>query len=403
LAAAFNSPIAAVLFVIEEVIGQWTAGVLGAIVLSAVSGVVVMRWFLGDQPLFRIPAYHLVHPAELLAYAALGVIGGIASLVFVKLLAYARPRLKALPRWTQYFQPAVAGLAIGAIGIRLPQVMGAGYQFIDQAMHDQYPWRMLLLLGAFKIISTAISFVSGTPGGMFAPTLFIGAMIGGAVGGVEHHFFPWLTGPVGAYALVGMGTLFAGFLRAPMTSVFMVLEVSGNYSIILPVMISNTIAYLISRQYQRVPLFDLLSRQDGVDLPSMEMRREERGLLVEDAMRPYQDPILSSQDSVADALSRLESATGEFFFVEDGRGEWYGITKDMLQGAFLAWDSDVAVGSVLRGPPLPHIHPDHALDVALQRLGRLPFLPVVNRADFGTLEGVVSLQDILQAYKSLSP
>jgi CIC family chloride channel protein len=403
LAAAFNSPIAAVLFVIEEVIGQWTAGVLGAIVLSAVSGVVVMRWFLGDQPLFRIPAYHLVHPAELLAYAALGVIGGIASLVFVKLLAYARPRLKALPRWTQYFQPAVAGLAIGAIGIWLPQVMGAGYQFIDQAMHDQYPWRMLLLLGAFKIITTTISFVSGTPGGMFAPTLFIGAMIGGAVGGVEHHFFPWLTGSVGAYALVGMGTLFAGFLRAPMTSVFMVLEVSGNYSIILPVMISNTIAYLISRQYQRVPLFDLLSRQDGVDLPSMEMRREERGLLVEDAMRPYHDPILSSQDSVADALSRLQSAAGEFFFVEDGRGEWYGITKDMLQGAVLAWDSDVAVGSVLRGPPLPHVHPDHALDVALQRLDRLPFLPVVNRADFGTLEGVVSLQDILQAYKSLSP
>jgi CIC family chloride channel protein len=399
LAAAFNSPIAAVLFVIEEVIGKWTAGVLGAIVLSAVSGVVVMRWFLGDQPLFRIPVYHLVHPAELLAYAALGVIGGIASLVFVKLLAFARPRLKALPRWTQYFQPALAGLAIGAMGIWLPQVMSAGYQFIDQAMHDQYPWRILVLLGAFKIIATTISFVSGTPGGMFAPTLFVGAMIGGAVGGVEHHFFPWLTGSVGAYALVGMGTLFAGFLRVPMTSVFMVLEVSGNYSIILPVMISNTIAYLISRHYQQVPLFDLLTRQDGVDLPSMEMRREERGLLVEDAMQPCQDPILSSQDSVADALFRLESATGEFFFVWDGRGEWYGVTRDMLRGVLLAWDSDVAVGTVLRGPPLPRVHPDEALDVALQRLGRSPYLPVVNRADFGKLEGVVSLPDILKAYQ----
>jgi CIC family chloride channel protein len=201
-----------------------------------------MRWFLGDQPLFRIPVYHLVHPAELLAYAALGVIGGIASLVFVKLLAFARPRLKALPRWTQYFQPALAGLAVGAIGIWLPQVMGAGYPFIDQALHDQYPWRTLALLGAIKIIATTVSFVSGTPGGMFAPTLFVGAMIGGAVGSVEHHFFPWLTGSMGAYALVGMGTLFAGFLRVPMTSVFMMLEVSGNYSIILPVMISNTIA-----------------------------------------------------------------------------------------------------------------------------------------------------------------
>jgi CIC family chloride channel protein len=399
LAAAFNAPIAAVLFVIEEVIGKWTAGVLGAIVLAAVSSVVVARWFLGDQSLFRIPVYHLVHPPELLAYAALGVIGGIASLVFVKLVAYARPRLKALPRWTQYFQPALAGLAIGVIGIWLPQVMGAGYQYIDQAMHDQYPWRILLLLGAFKIIATSLSFVSGTPGGMFAPTLFIGAMIGGAVGDVERHFFPWLTGSVGAYALVGMGTLFAGFLRVPMTSVFMVLEVSGNYSIILPVMISNTIAYLIAKQYQRTPLFDLLSKQDGVDLPSMEERREEHALLVEDAMRPCRDPVLSNQDSIIDALARLEGAAGEFFFVGDGQGKWYGITRDMLRGALLAWDSDVAVGSVLRGPPLPHVHPDHALDVALRRLGDAPFLPVVHRADLTKLEGIVSLEGILEAYR----
>jgi CIC family chloride channel protein len=399
LAAAFNAPIAAVLFVIEEVIGKWTAGVLGAIVLSAVSSVVVARWFLGDQSLFRIPVYHLVHPAELLAYAALGVIGGISSLVFVKLVGYARPRLKALPRWTHYFQPALAGLAIGVIGIWLPQVMGAGYQFIDQAMHDQYLWRMLLLLGAFKIIATSLSFVSGTPGGMFAPTLFVGAMIGGAVGGIERHFFPWLTGSVGAYALVGMGTLFAGFLRVPMTSVFMVLEVSGNYSIILPVMISNTIAYLISRQYQPTPLFDLLSRQDGVDLPSMEERREEQALLVEDAMQPCRDPILSSQESVTDALSRLEGARGEFFFVADGRGKWYGVTKEMLRGAALAWDSDVGVASVLRWPPLPHVHPDHALDVALSRLGDAPFLPVVHRADLTKLEGIVSLEGILKAYR----
>ena len=140
LAAAFNAPISAVLFVIEEVIGKWTAGVLGAVVLAAVSSVVVVRWFLGEQPLFRIPEYHLVHPAELLAYAALGVIGGISSLVLMKLIRYARPRLKALPRWSQYFQPAVAGLLIGVIGLGFPQVMGAGYDFIDQAMHDEFTW-----------------------------------------------------------------------------------------------------------------------------------------------------------------------------------------------------------------------------------------------------------------------
>jgi len=373
--------------------------VLGAIVLSAVSSVVVARWFLGDEALFGIPVYHLVHPAELLAYAALGVIGGVASLVFVKLIAYLRPRLKVLPRWTHYFQPALAGLAIGVIGLWLPQVMGAGYQSIDQAMHDQFTWRLLLLLGVFKIIATTFSFVSGTPGGMFAPTLFIGAMLGAGVGGIERHFLPWLTGSVGAYALVGMGTLFAGFLRAPMTSVFMVLEVSGNYSIILPVMISNTIAYLISRRYQHLPLFDLLSRQDNVDLPSMEERREVRALLVEDAMQPFPGPILSSEDSVTDALRRLEGVPRDIFFVDNGRGKWYGVTKDVLRSALLAWDSDVAIGSVLRGPPLPHVHPDHALDVALSRIGDAPCIPVVNRADLTKLEGVVSLDGILKAYR----
>jgi CIC family chloride channel protein len=403
LAAAFNAPISAVLFVIEEVIGRWTAGVLGAVVLAAVSSVVVLRWFLGEQPLFRVPEYHLIHPAELLAYAALGVIGGIASLIFVKLVGFLRPRLKAVPRWTQYLQPAAAGLLIGVIGLRLPQVMGAGYEFIDQALHDQFTWRMLALLAAFKILATSLSFVSGTPGGMFAPTLFIGAMIGGAVGGVEHHFFPWLTGGVGAYALVGMGTLFAGFLRVPMTSVFMVLEVSGNYSIILPVMISNTIAYLISRHYQTTPLFDLLSRQDGLDLPSMEERREEAAVRVEDAMRKYQGAVLDGDDLLKVAVAYASASSEIFILVEDGTGKWYGIMKDELRRRAAQLDAGPTMRSLLPETPLPHLHPDQPLDVALRRLGDWPLLPIVNRADYRKLEGVVSLPDILEAYRELGP
>ena len=403
LAAAFNAPISAVLFVIEEVIGKWTAGVLGAIVLAAVSSVVTVRWFLGEQPLFRIPEYHLVHPAELLAYAALGVIGGISSLILVKLIGYARPRLKALPRWSQYFQPAVAGLLIGVIGLGLPQVMGAGYEFIDQAMHDEFTWRMLALLAAFKILSTGISFVSGTPGGMFAPALFIGAMIGGAVGSIEHHFFPWLTGPMGTYALVGMGTLFAAFLRVPMTSVFMVLEVSGNYSIILPVIISNTIAYLISRHYQPTALFDLLSRQDGTDLPSMEERREEVSVHVENAMRAYQGTVLNIEEPLSTALARADASAEDFVFVEDGTGQWRGIMRGELRRQAAQSREGATLRSLLSPETLPHLHPDHVLEDALLRLDDFPLLPVVNRADFRKLEGVVTLAGILETYREVGP
>src|ERR1700740_233259 len=165
-------------------------------------------------------------------------------------------------------------------------------------MHDQFTWQMLAILAGLKIVATLLSFVSGTPGGMFAPTLFIGAMLGAAVGGVQHTLLPQLTGSPATYALVGMGVLFAGFLRAPMTSVFMVLEVSGNYSIIVPVLVANTFAYLISRGLQPIAIFDVLTREDGLDLPSMEEQREEGILRVEDAMRPVEDPVLDAHETV---------------------------------------------------------------------------------------------------------
>jgi len=214
-------------------------------------------------------------------------------------------------------------------------------------MHDQYGWRTLTALCVLKLSATTISFVSGTPGGLFAPTLFMGAMLGGAVCAVERLIVPDVTGPIGAYALVGMGTLFAGILRAPITSVFMIVEVSGNYSIVLPVMISNTIAYLVSRQFQHAPLFDLLARQDGTELPSMEAEREAEIRLVEDAMRPVS--------------SEVEEA--------------------------------------MRPIVPPFLYPDQSLESALALLQQRPVVAVVHRADPTRLIGVLALDDVLRAYR----
>jgi chloride channel protein, CIC family len=396
LAAAFNAPLTAVLFVIEEVIGRWTAGILGAVVLSAISSAVVERWFLGDEPLFRVPAYHLEHPGELGAYASLGVIGGFASLAFVKYIGYLRPRLRQLPDWTQYFQPAAAGLLIGFIGIKFPQIMGAGYSYMDQAMHEQYTWQILAILGGLKIVTTGLSFTSGTPGGLFAPTLFMGAMLGGAVGMFERQLVPQLAIPVGAYALVGMGTLFAGILRAPMTSVFMIMEVSGNYSIIVPVIISNAIAYFISRTFQPIPIFDLLSRQDGLDLPSLEEEREVPLLRVEDAMRPPVGQTLRGDMTLREAQERVQGSAQEFFAVGLGGDEWSGISRATLLD--LLPNSDVQLSHVLTAT-IPFLHPDHPLDTALRVMGEWPLLPVVHRADLQQLLGVVSLDDVMRAYR----
>ena len=399
LAAAFNSPISAILFVIEEVIGRWTAGFLGAVVLSAVSSVVVSRYFLGSEPLFRIPAVQFIAPTELLAYAALGIVGAVASVVFAKAIQFLRPRMKSLPAWTQFLQPALAGLIIGAIGLAgRPEIMGAGYEFMDQAMHDQFPWKILAILAGLKILTTVLSFVSGTPGGMFAPTLFIGAMLGGAVGAVARMFIPHLTGSIGTYALVGMGVLFAGFLRAPMTSVFMVLEVSGNYSIILPVILANTLSYLISRNLQPVPIFDLLSQQDGLGLPSMEEQREERVLRVEDAMRSVDIPVIDSQIPAGEALRVAEEQGAAEILVDDPPFGWSSLTVGALRDAVEQSPSEPTVASLLSEPHMPAIHPDHSLDFVLRHISQWSFLPVTHRADSRRIVGLITMNDVMKAF-----
>jgi chloride channel protein, CIC family len=398
LAAAFNAPISAVLFVIEEVVGNWSGGVLGAIILAAVSSVVVMRQFLGADALFRVPPFRFEHPLELFSYAVLGVVGGLASVLFLQFIAYARPRLRRLPHWTQYFQPAIAGLLIGVIGMRAPQVMGAGYPIIDWALHDQFAWNVLLALALCKIVATGLSFSSGTPGGMFAPTLFVGAMIGGAVGGVEHLLFHQVSGSVGAFALVGMGTLFAGFLRIPITSVFMVIEVSGSYSAVLPVMVSNMIAYLISRQYQPTPLFDLLARQDGIILPSLEDLREQAVLRVENAMQRIDSEDPATDEIFLAALERSGAAQDGYSLLLGTVG-WRVLRQ---KGPVVGHDNDSGEGAP--SPPVvlessPYLYQDQPLEEALRAFGDWPVLPVISRADPDHLRGLITLNDVLKAFR----
>jgi chloride channel protein, CIC family len=420
LAAAFNAPISAILFVIEEVIGKWTAGVLGSIVLAAVASVVVARWFWGDQPMFRVPPITLRDPRELLAYSVLGVIGGFASLFFAKALGWLRPALRRQPQAVQLLQPAIAGMLVGGIGyFGLPEVMGAGYTTIDQAMHAQFAFKMLLLLALFKIIATTLSFSSGTPGGMFAPTLFIGAMLGASVGSFEKHFFPHLTGSIGSYALVGMGVLFAAFLRAPLTSVFMVLEVSANYSIILPVILANTIAYLISRSLQPVPIFELLTIQDGLYLPSMEEEREETELRIEDALQPASLPILHGADTLANIrkLFDLEPdhASAPVILVQCTDGLWYAAKQDELQKHLasaaetepqldgLGTPEHTSLEQLLGSERTPLLFPDQHLSATLPWFQRWPVLPVSNRALRGAIEGLLTLDGVLRRYSLIGP
>jgi len=208
-----------------------------------------------------------------------------------------------------------------------------------------------------------------------------------------------LTGTAGTYALVGMGVLFAGFLRAPMTSVFMVLEVSGNYSIIVPVLVANTFAYLISRGLQPVAIFDVLTRQDGLELPSLEEQREEEILRVEDAMQPAQGPVLDADKTLDDAVKMLDHSEIDQVLVRLSPAGWGSVSKGQLLTMASEGKGGVALGTLLPIAPVPFLHPDHPLETALRYVDRWPLVPVVNRADFRKLEGVVTQRHVLERYR----
>jgi len=397
LAAAFNTPIAAVLFALEEVVGNLHAPVLGSVVLSSATSWLVLRLMLGDEPLFHVPEYQVVHPIEFVIYALLGLIGGLVSVVFVKTLLRMRERFLSMPRKTRWVQPAVGGLVVGVMGFFVPSVLGVGYDSVSDALNGKMAIQVMAILVVLKLIAVTTSYASGNAGGIFGPSLFIGAMVGGTVGSVAQFLLPELTATPGAYALVGMGTAFAGILRVPMTSVIMIFEITHDYAIIVPLMISNLISFFVSYKLQREPIYEALAMQEGIHLPAAETGK--RHLQVRLAMRAPSE-LLSPQLTVAEALERGSRSSLSAWPVADEKGVWGVISLVQLDAASGEGEGEKKIGDLVESRRFPHVHPDHSLDLALERMGATGFdlLPVVSRANVHTLEGVVSLLDVLRAF-----
>ncbi len=402
LAAAFNTPIAAVLFSLEEIMGDLHASVLGAAVVSSATSWMVLHLVLGDEPLFHVPAYHLVHPVEFGVYALLGVVGGLASVSFVKLLLGLRERFLRMPKWTVWFQPVVGGLAVGLMGYFRPEVMGVGYEYVEKVLNGDLVIRFVALLALLKIVATSVCYASGNAGGIFGPSLFIGAMTGAAVGGVAHALLPGHTAGPGAYALVGMGTAFAGIVRTPLTSVIMVFEVTRDYTIIVPLMISNLIAFVISSKLQKEPIYEALALQEGVHLPSGESRQVLGRMRVSQAMKPASEA-LAARTRVRAALERVRESGLAAWPILRAAGFCGMAGLADLEAAAAAGRADKTLedlledGLIRQASVLPLLHPDHTLGTALERMGAADqkALPVVSRANVRQIVGVVTLEDIL--------
>src|SRR6266853_3824507 len=399
VAAAFNTPLAAVLFALEEVVGDLHAPVLGSVVLASATSWAMLRLLLGNDPLFKVPQYQLVSPAEFLIYAVLGLLGGLLSVAFTKLLLKLRERFLRLPRKTMWLQPAVGGVVVGIMGWFVPQTLGVGYSHVGQVLNGGMALRLMVLLLVLKLIGVVVSYASGNAGGIFGPALFLGAMLGGAVGSVAHNLFPSHVATAGAYAFVGMGTAFAGIVRAPMTSVVMIFETTRDYAVIVPLMISNLVSFFISSRLQPQPIYEVLASQDGIHLPTAESRDSSGQRRVIHAMRPPNE-ILTADMTIQDALEKVRDSTLEALPLNNERGVAGIVKLAMLEKAAADGDSNKKLTDLIEGEQFPHLHADQSLTVALERMGAagVDALPVVSRADVHKLEGIVALQDVMKLY-----
>ena len=398
IAAAFNTPLAAVLFALEEIVGDLHAPMIGSVVLASATSWMVLRLLLGNNPLFKVPQYRLVHPLELAIYAVLGVAGGLVSVAFTKLLLGMRERFLRFPQKTVWFQPVAGGLLVGLMGWFVPQVLGVGYGYVGDVLNGRMALNLMILLVVLKLLAVTTSYASGNAGGIFGPALFIGAMLGGAVGTVAHRLLPAYTATPGAYALVGMGAVFAGIVRTPMTSVLMIFEMTQDYAVIVPLMIANLVSLFISSRLQRQPIYDALAVQDGIHLPAAETRHRHGRHQVTRVMHTATE-LLPSEITLEEALERVRSSKLRTWLVTDRRGVVGLINLSTLERE-RAEGVAKKLGELMDAGVFPHVHPDQGLDLALERMGKnqIEVLPVVSRADVHKLEGMVTLRDVLDSY-----
>lgn len=400
IAATFNAPVAGALFAVEIILGDFGVTQFSPIVISSVTATVVSRHFLGDFPAFEVPAYSLVSANELFAYGVLGIIAGLVALAFVRALygaedLFDRIRLPAL------LKPAVGGVLIGVIAIRFPEIFGVGYEAINEALTGILGWKLLLILVMVKIVAVSLTIGSGGSGGIFAPSLFIGAMAGGAVGTVVHSLWPELSGTPGAYALVGMGAVVAAGTHAPITAIVMIFELTGDYKIILPLMISCIIATLLATRMQKTSIYTLKLLRRGVVIRGGYSANVLAHLSVRDAMRDEYAEV-GRADQLMPVISRFVERPGDSVLVTDSKRRLLGvITIDDIRP--LMTDPESVRGLVIAEDMMhtdgyPVFTPDDPLDEVMRRFGQYRFTaPVV---DDGRLVGALWPHDVIEAYNS---
>jgi CIC family chloride channel protein len=400
IAAVFNAPIAGVIFALEVILGEFTTGYFASVVISAVSAGIVSRAILGDHPAFVVPSYSMASPWEIGFFVVLGLIAPLVAYAFVNLLYWMEDRFDpwAFP---MALKPVVGGLLTGTVGIAAPLALGSGLVAIESALRGDLALGMMALLVLAKILTTSFTLGSGNSGGIFAPSLFMGAMLGGAFGTVVHNWWPSITAPSGAYALVGMAAVFSAAAHAPITAVMIVFEMSGDYRLILPLMLATVISTVISERLRRDSIYTLKLSRQGIHLERGRDIDVMQAVEVQDAMTVNVDTIRADLP-LADLEQAFLESHHHGFPVLDERGELYGIvTIQDLEQVKERGDSDALRVRDISTTTVLTVYPDDPVWVALKRLGARDVgrLPVVDRANPRRLLGIIRRNDIVRAYQ----
>ncbi len=409
IAAAFNAPIAAVTFTIEEVVGDLDQAVLSWIVVAAAIAAGIERSVLGEHPVFAITQHiGLEHASSLLVYAVLGVAAALVSLAFTSLLLTLRnsfKRMTLIPLWAQ---PGIGGLVTGLLAVlalawlKTGGVTGGGYATLSQALSGSLAVKTLLVLCVLKLLATVFSYSSGGAGGIFAPSLFIGGMLGGVFGFLDRLVLHHAGGELGAFALVGMGAVFAGIVRAPITSVLIIFEMTGSYELILPLMISNMTAYGIARHFQPTPIYTALLEQDGIQLPhrGSPVTHALESLRVDDAMTK-ELVFLRAEATVTRALEQISDYGFSTYPVLNEQNHFLGLVSEARIRRTLAENGgQQKVGALVH--TCPHVLADYPLVQAVMRMNEAEVrqLAVLEQRNGQQLVGLLTMTDILRAQAS---
>ncbi len=388
------------------ILGELHAVYFGAVVISAVTADVIAHIFEGDLRAFSVPEYSLVSSWELLLYLGLGTLAAIAAVAFTRLLYLSEDLWEGL-HFPEYFKPVLGGLVLGAVGLLTPQIngfpriFGVGYETITEALFGNLALKMTLGLLFFKALATMITLGSGGSGGIFAPSLFMGAMLGEAFGQIANLLFPAIAAPPGAYALVGMAAFFSGAAHAPVTSILILFELTGNYQIILPLMLATVTSTLVSRAISQESIYTLKLTRRGVHLQEGKDLDVMQTINVGEAMsKSFQ--VVPLDMALADLAIEFEKSHHHGFPVIDQNGKLSGVVT--IQDLDRIMDEDTLDGKTVRDiatlESLSVAYPDEPMWSALRKLGvrDVGRLPVVKREDQRELIGIVRRKDIIQAY-----